>query len=481
MAEKLKELDTSAVTTPIKNWLGRQGNALLHGFTGGGRSLGRHGTRLVANKLYREWQAYLGSQGLQPTQANLEQYIGQSYGPNVRDQIFPSAAAPAAPTQAAPAATQTTPPSTPSPAATPIAQPTAQPTATPTTSAGTTTSPTLSNTTVQRPATAPATAQPARPTQPSSLSNVSVTPRAAPSAQPTPPPTASQPTGGLNPRLRDSFARHQAGIDAERQRQAGAAPASAQPTPAVRSQLPKASRNPNTFTQADYDKLPPHIKAQFDKQMGATESQRGNGRLVEAPPDDLTIPRPPAGTPTYRYGPKTRPFVRDTRPPPDMSRPPEFLRRQRNQPAPAPAPARPTAAQPASANTVQPPNPTMRPTVSSAKLSRAQQDQVMVALARVLLAKGGASIDYSKQKNPQQSQRTQPRLTGGSQTKRGPINIPMLQQYMTSMRIDPTTQTNVEQILAQDRYTSLDNLVKKLRAKGPVDAGLIYALDQATQ
>src|SRR5580765_4561298 len=58
MAEKLTELDTTKLTTPIKNWVSRKGNAALAGFGNSGRAKARHEVRLIANKLYKGWQRY---------------------------------------------------------------------------------------------------------------------------------------------------------------------------------------------------------------------------------------------------------------------------------------------------------------------------------------------------------------------------------------------------------------------------------------
>jgi len=84
---KLNELDTSAIGTPVKNWLGQRGNALLGGFTGSGRATGRHTARLVANKLYRSWQSYLGIHGLDATPKNLSEFIQDVFDDNVMGQL----------------------------------------------------------------------------------------------------------------------------------------------------------------------------------------------------------------------------------------------------------------------------------------------------------------------------------------------------------------------------------------------------------
>jgi len=72
---RLDEIDPTAFTRPIKNWLSRKADAALAGFTGSAQALARHSVRLVADKLYSKWQYYLGITQEEATMDNLEQFI----------------------------------------------------------------------------------------------------------------------------------------------------------------------------------------------------------------------------------------------------------------------------------------------------------------------------------------------------------------------------------------------------------------------
>jgi len=444
-------MNASWLRLPVKNWLQRKGDALKAGFNSK-PALRRHDVRLVADKLFSIWQHFTAMRRKAGTPADMGQFIDRviepRYGDYVGDEmrqdfpeLFPNNSA-AAPSQ--PAAQGATPPATQQPlagaqaATAQSAQPQAiQPTAS-------TPAASLSNTTMTRQGATQTTAQPAQPTQPSSLSNVSVTPRTA--AQPAP----AQPAAQATPQT----------------------PPSAAPPITARNQLPKASRNPNAFTQADYDKMPPSVRAQFDKQMG-NESQRVTGRLLEAPPD-LTIPNPPAGTPRYRTGPKTRPFVRDTRPPPDMSRPPAFLRQQRNQPT--------SAAQPAQAAAPAAPTAPAQPRQAQQPMSRATVDRYLVGLADVLLMHGGASVGPRDNKTAgsqgtnQQQVRQQQNQAGIN--PRQVINGQTLLNAMEHMRVDGDTIGLVSQIIAQNPTPSIAEIIQRLHGT-KIDANFVNAILKA--
>ena len=79
--EIIQELDRTSATTGAKNFINRTKDSLL-GNMGSGDAIGRQQSRLVADKLYRNWRIYLGQQGKQATADELNQYIFGQFGGN---------------------------------------------------------------------------------------------------------------------------------------------------------------------------------------------------------------------------------------------------------------------------------------------------------------------------------------------------------------------------------------------------------------
>jgi hypothetical protein len=83
VAVELNEVDWSALSTPVKNYLQRRRDLVLRkaplaGYAG--RAKGRFNVRVIADQMYSDWSEYLGTHGAQPTNHVLAQYIHDTYG-----------------------------------------------------------------------------------------------------------------------------------------------------------------------------------------------------------------------------------------------------------------------------------------------------------------------------------------------------------------------------------------------------------------
>lgn len=167
-----------------------------------------------------------------------------------------------------------------------------------------------------------------------------------------------------------------------------------------------------------------------------------------------------------------------------MRQPPEFLRRQKNQPAAQTAQqtAPPAQATP-QAQTAQVAQPAIN---QNAKMSRAVQDQVMVALARILIKQGIAKVQA-----PQQGKQTHGATSGstgsGYQGMAGSgagLNVPIdptrLATAMSKAGVDDYTYGDVMKVVGANDNITPDQLMDKLiQQHAHIDAKLYKALRSA--
>ena len=469
MTNRLDELDSTALTTGATNWLKRKKDALLAA-GGSGRALGRHSTRLVANKLYKSWTTYLGSQGKAGTAAELSNFISRFYGQDNLTQLsqeFPQVLPPAPPA----------PPGSPPGGATGPTPPGAPP--------GGPTAPTPPGG-----STAPPGAARQPPDDHASMNTFQNYMKRINQYLASPTPDVQRVTRLVGSMLRDFSRRSPKAQDWVRQYfkntlepHASTIPALQQfvgqdPFTLVPQRTPRAAQ-PGTQPppqQGQPPPPPPPAQPQAATAMpqppqpfrsqpppAFLQRQKNESRLMEAPKRKLAIPKPPKNAKTTTYRNRAS----------NLGQPPAFMRQPPRQ-APQAAPAAPAAPQ---------------------AVTRAQVDAIFVKLAQMLMDQGQATVGGGQpqgqgqqgQGQGQQQQQQQQRSGGGAanvgRVMQARISKKALNQaYMRAGLGTPIPRetAKVEQVFAQNPNPTVAEFIAAMGTmSSALTQGVMYATEYA--